>query len=79
MSNRDMRRKITVCDTCLQRGCWEGTFMCEDALTAGTVDLPEATVYALDALPAAYSKLPAELIRSAKAATGGIDPSARPK
>lgn len=28
----------TVCDACGQHACWAGTFMCEDAQTAGTRD-----------------------------------------
>lgn len=29
--------RITVCDKCLQASCWQGSFMCDDARTAGTV------------------------------------------
>lgn len=28
--------RVTVCDKCLQASCWQGTFMCDDARTAGT-------------------------------------------
>ena len=31
---------ITVCDKCFHACCWHGEFMCDDAKTAGTVDLP---------------------------------------
>lgn len=31
---------ITVCDICIRSCCWHGEFMCDDAVKAGTVDLP---------------------------------------
>jgi hypothetical protein len=38
MSDDD--RLVTVCDQCFQASCWQGVFMCDDAVNAGTVDLP---------------------------------------
>ena len=38
---------ITVCASCLQASCWQGVFMCQESLTAGTV---EKTVDELQAL-----------------------------
>lgn len=29
---------ITVCDNCLQASCWKGLFMCQESMTAGTVE-----------------------------------------
>mgnify|MGYP006908191874 CR=1 FL=1 len=29
----------TVCDQCLRASCWQGMFMCDEARTAGTMDL----------------------------------------
>jgi hypothetical protein len=34
----ETRRKVTVCDKCLQASCWHGVFMCDEAYGAGTVD-----------------------------------------
>ena len=31
----------TVCSACLSHTCWAGTLMCEDARSAGTVQLSE--------------------------------------
>jgi hypothetical protein len=36
----DADRLVTVCDNCLQASCWKSIFMCDEARTAGTVDLP---------------------------------------
>lgn len=36
----EQERLVTVCDKCLQATCWQGEFMCDEARTAGTVDLP---------------------------------------
>ena len=30
---------VTVCDKCLRASCWKGEFMCEEARTAGTVEM----------------------------------------
>lgn len=30
--------KVTVCDKCFQASCWQGIFLCDDALTAGTTE-----------------------------------------
>lgn len=30
---------ITVCNACFQASCWQGIFMCDEAVTAGTVDV----------------------------------------
>lgn len=37
-------RTITVCDKCRRACCWQGQFMCDDAQTAGTIDLPTSTL-----------------------------------
>ena len=31
-------KKITVCDKCLMASCWQGLFMCDDSIFAGTVE-----------------------------------------
>ena len=31
-------KTITVCDECLQASCWQGTFMCDRSINAGTVE-----------------------------------------
>lgn len=33
-------RLITVCDECHRACCWQGTFMCDEARNAGTINLP---------------------------------------
>ncbi|SEC74256.1 Uncharacterised protein (plasmid) [Tsukamurella tyrosinosolvens] len=33
-------RTVTVCDACLTATCWQGEFMCQAAIGAGTTDLP---------------------------------------
>ncbi|WP_165589052.1 hypothetical protein [Mycolicibacterium conceptionense] len=33
-------RLVTVCDACLTAACWQGEFMCQGSIGAGTVDLP---------------------------------------
>lgn len=43
----DKRPHITVCDRCLRVTCWTGYDLCDDAVGAGTVDLPTATVESL--------------------------------
>lgn len=40
--------KVTVCDACLRACCWQGEFMCDAAVGAGTV---EKTVAELRASP----------------------------
>lgn len=35
---------VTVCDACKHASCWLGEFMCEKSRSAGTVDLPVATL-----------------------------------
>jgi len=30
---------VTVCDHCLQASCWQGIFMCDEAKSAGTVEM----------------------------------------
>ena len=30
--------KITVCDKCLRASCWQGIFLCDENLGAGTVE-----------------------------------------
>ena len=29
---------VTVCDACGQASCWEGDFMCDQSMTAGTTE-----------------------------------------
>ena len=29
---------ITVCDKCLKASCWQGVFMCDDSVNAGTIE-----------------------------------------
>ncbi len=31
---------VTVCDKCKRASCWQGVFYCDEARSAGTVDLP---------------------------------------
>jgi epoxyqueuosine reductase QueG len=31
---------ITVCDKCFRACCWQGTFMCDESYSAGTVEKP---------------------------------------
>ena len=33
------RKYVTICDECLKASCWQGIFMCDNAYTAGTMDL----------------------------------------
>lgn len=35
---KDDQRKVTVCSACLRACCWQGSFMCDAAETAGTVE-----------------------------------------
>lgn len=37
MSDRDYF--VTVCDACRCASCWHGEFMCQESMTAGTVDV----------------------------------------
>lgn len=37
-SSKHNERKVTVCSACLRACCWQGTFMCDAARTAGTVE-----------------------------------------
>ncbi len=30
--------RVTVCDKCLTASCWQGSFMCDEAQNAGTVE-----------------------------------------
>ena len=34
-----MAKTITVCDKCFRASCWQGLFMCDEAQTAGTVEM----------------------------------------
>jgi hypothetical protein len=44
MNNKDMpdypvmNHKVTVCSSCLCACCWQGSFMCDEARYAGTLD-----------------------------------------
>ena len=33
-------KTVTVCSACHSASCWEGFLMCEDARTAGTIEMP---------------------------------------
>ena len=33
---------ITVCDKCRRACCWNGMFMCDEAKSAGIVDVPRS-------------------------------------
>ena len=35
-----IEQMVTVCDKCLRACCWQGILMCDDGLTASTIDLP---------------------------------------
>jgi hypothetical protein len=43
-----LETRVTVCDKCLQASCWHGEFMCNDARTAGTVEMTVAELAALN-------------------------------
>ena len=34
-----MTRRVTVCAACLRASCWHGEFMCDEARSAGTVEI----------------------------------------
>ncbi len=38
---------ITVCAACLRASCWQGKFLCEDYLTAGTAEKTREELEAL--------------------------------
>lgn len=38
---------VTVCDKCLRASCWQGIFMCDESLTAGTKEMTIAELEAL--------------------------------
>lgn len=46
---RELKRKVIVCGSCLQASCWQGEFMCDASwdLSAGTI---EKTIEELKAL-----------------------------
>jgi hypothetical protein len=35
-------RLVTVCSACLRASCWQGKFMCDEAQTASTRQMPVA-------------------------------------
>lgn len=35
-----LMRMVTVCSACRRACCWQGQFMCDDARTAGTIEVP---------------------------------------
>lgn len=47
-------RWVTVCDQCKRASCWRGTFMCDKARTAGTIDLPLPKLRELNLEHASY-------------------------
>ena len=44
----DKGETITVCDACLRACCWQGVFMCEDSLHAGTTEKTRGELEDLD-------------------------------
>ena len=36
--DKGKKKTITVCDKCLRACCWQGKFMCDEAIEAGTVE-----------------------------------------
>lgn len=40
VSNDPEDRMVTVCSKCFKASCWHGVFYCDQALDAGSVDLP---------------------------------------
>jgi hypothetical protein len=48
MAADSVTKLITVCDKCLQASCWHGEFMCDDARSAGTVDMTVAELALLN-------------------------------
>ncbi len=36
----DMDKKIMVCDKCFCASCWQGILMCQEAKSAGTIEIP---------------------------------------
>lgn len=50
---------VRVCDKCKTSVCWQGILMCNEALVAGTIDLP------LDELLAMKKEHPSNLIHFA--------------
>lgn len=40
-------RLVTVCSECLQASCWHGEFMCQKAVSAGTIEKPVRELRAL--------------------------------
>lgn len=52
---------ITVCDKCLQASCWQAAFMCDQAVSAGTVQKTRAELRALALEHPSYWKTDLEL------------------
>lgn len=44
----DKNIRITVCDNCFLATCWQGKFMCDEAIESGTIDLPIWVLEKLD-------------------------------
>jgi hypothetical protein len=40
----NLMRMVTVCDSCRQASCWQAKFFCDNARSAGTVDVTLATL-----------------------------------
>lgn len=57
----DLDKRVTVCDSCLQASCWQGTFMCDQAQGAGIVSLPVSKLKELARENPCYWKTDEEL------------------
>ena len=58
MSDDDL---ITVCDACLRACCWQGIFMCDKSLKAGTVQKTRKELRTLRLEDPSYFKTDKEL------------------
>ncbi|MFA5898019.1 MAG: hypothetical protein WC829_02780 [Hyphomicrobium sp.] len=54
-------QEITVCSACHQASCWQGIFMCQDAVGAGTEKKTRAELAALNLEHPSYWKTDDEL------------------
>lgn len=54
---------ITVCDKCLQASCWQGIFMCDESLNAGTVKKSRKELWRLKREHPSYWKTDYEIAK----------------
>lgn len=52
---------ITVCDKCFKASCWQGKFICKDAIVAGAVKLSKKKLRILNREHECYWKTDKEL------------------